>query len=62
LNIPDQKGRTASYQLNSGTATANIYTLKPGADVMDKKTVSTASGKLDIAVSETPVSVGASSN
>jgi hypothetical protein len=62
LTIPDQKSRTAKYQLNLGTATANVYTLKPGADVMDKKTVSTASGKLDIAVSETPVFVEASSN
>ncbi|WPU91139.1 hypothetical protein SNE25_17610 [Mucilaginibacter sabulilitoris] len=57
LTIPDQKGRTASYQLNTGTASATVYTPKPGADVMDKKAVTTNNGKLEITVSETPLFV-----
>lgn len=59
LTVPDQKGRTAKYQLSLGTSTATVYTLKPGADAMDKKEVSTANGKLNILVGETPVFVKA---
>jgi hypothetical protein len=58
LTIPDETGRTASYTLNLGKASAvNIYNLKTGADIMDKKQVSTADGKVTIKVTETPVFV-----
>jgi hypothetical protein len=56
LTIPDEAGRTGSYTLDLGkSAKANIYTLKIGADVMDKQQVNTINGRLQVAVSETPV-------
>jgi hypothetical protein len=58
LTIPDETGRTASYTLDLGKATkANIYNLKIGTDMMDKKQVNTVNGKLKITVTETPVFV-----
>lgn len=60
LTIPDQKGRTGTYNLDLGRATkANIYTLKPGADNMTQTTVATANGSIKIQVTETPVFVEA---
>jgi len=55
LMIPDETGRTASYTLDLGTARANIYNLKIGADLMTKTMVSTVNGKIKIEVKETPV-------
>ncbi|PWS30352.1 beta-galactosidase [Pedobacter paludis] len=58
LTIPDQKGRTATYELNLGDAKqAIIHTLQPGKDVTIDKTVNTVNGKLTIEVSETPIFV-----
>jgi hypothetical protein len=58
LTIPDQKGRTATYELDLGDAKqAIIHTLQPGKDVMIDKTVSTTNGKLKVDVTETPVFV-----
>jgi len=56
--VPDQKGRTAAYNLDLGTASsAKVYTLVPGADEMTVKTVATTGGKLNITLTETPVFV-----
>lgn len=58
LTVPDQKGRTATYQLDLGTSTqAIIHTLQIGKDEMAHKTVSIKNGKLQIEVTETPVFV-----
>jgi len=58
LTIPDETGRTASYTLDLGKALkANIYNLKEGADVTNKKQVNTVNGKITIKVTETPVFV-----
>lgn len=60
LTIPDETGRTAHYTLDLGNARkANIYHLKIGADTMDKTTVNTVNGKVNIEVTETPVFVEA---
>jgi len=56
LTIPDETNRKASYTLDLGGAkTANIHSLKIGADVMDSKQVSTTNGKITLEVTETPV-------
>jgi len=56
--VPDEKGRTARYQLDLGTApSAKVYTLVPGAEQMNVKIVATVKGKLGIILTETPVFV-----
>ncbi len=58
LTIPDQKGRTATYELNLGDAKqAIIHTLQIGKNEMLSKTVNTTNGKLQVAVTETPIFV-----
>ncbi|WP_240618440.1 hypothetical protein [Pedobacter yonginense] len=58
LTIPDQKGRTATYNLDLGSSKqAIIHTLQPGKDVMMSRTVNTIKGKLKVQVSETPIFV-----
>jgi hypothetical protein len=58
LTMPTQTGKTSTYTLDLGKAIhANSYSLKIGADVMDKKQLSTVNGKLVVRVSETPVFV-----
>lgn len=59
LTIPDQKGRTGTFDLDLGAAalTANIYNPKPGADVMTKTTGAVVAGKLKVTATETPVFV-----
>jgi endoglucanase len=58
LLVPDEKGRTASYTLDLGTAVmAYIYSPKPGSDNMDVVQKKTVNGKVDILVTETPVFV-----
>ncbi|RZJ67525.1 MAG: hypothetical protein EOO47_25000 [Flavobacterium sp.] len=58
LTIPDQKGRTAVYELDLGDAQkAIIHNLQPGKDTMFAKTVNTVNGKLKVEVSETPIFV-----
>ncbi|WPV02213.1 hypothetical protein SNE26_10540 [Mucilaginibacter sp. cycad4] len=57
LTIPDFKARTGTYTLNLGTAKANVYTLKTGAEDAVKTTVKTVNGKLIIKVTETPIFV-----
>lgn len=58
LTIPDQKGRTAKYELNLGDAKqAIIHTLQIGKEEMLAKTVNTVNGKLVIEVTETPIFV-----
>jgi len=56
LTVPDQKGRSALYNLDLGTATtANVYKPTAGADAMTKTTGITVSGKLNVTVTETPI-------
>jgi len=56
LTVPDQKGRSALYSLDLGTATsANVYKPTAGADAMTKTTGITVSGKLNVTVTETPL-------
>jgi len=58
LMIPDQKGRTGSYTLDLGkSASAIIYSLKAGSNIMTQSKVNTVAGKLTISISETPVFV-----
>lgn len=58
LVVPDEKGRTASYSLDlPGTDSAKVYTLKIGADSMDMQYARVINGKLQVAVTETPVFV-----
>ncbi|MNL27562.1 hypothetical protein D3C87_1491600 [compost metagenome] len=58
LTIPDQKGRTARYELNLGNARqAIIHTLQIGKNEMLSTTVNTINGKLQVNVTETPIFV-----
>ena len=57
LVVPDQKNRTAGYQLNTGTPSVLIYTPAPGQDNMTVKKVNTVKGVVTISVTETPVFV-----
>lgn len=57
LTIPDYQSRTGTYTLKLGTAKANIYTLKTGAENAVKTTVKAVNGKLTIKVTETPIFV-----
>jgi hypothetical protein len=60
LTVPDQQGRTANYNLILGKVKkAAIYHLKPGADVIEQKTVPVVNGQLKITATETPVFVQA---
>lgn len=55
LTVPDEKGRTAQYDLDIGNAdSAFIYHPKAGSDVMDMEKVKLTDGKLTITVTETP--------
>ena len=55
LYIPDETGRTATYNLDLGTAdSAKVYTPTAGADSMNLQRVATTSGKLNLNVTETP--------
>jgi hypothetical protein len=58
LYMPTAKGSTASYSLNVGTAKATLYTLNPSSTNITSSAKTTSSGKLTVAVSETPVFVG----
>ncbi len=57
LTVPDQKGRTALYNLDLGltVTTANVYKPTPGANVMTKTSGVTVGGKLNVTVTETPI-------
>lgn len=56
--VPDEKGRTAAYSLNLGkAASAKVYTLAPGKDNMEVRTVAVINGKLNLKLTETPVFV-----
>lgn len=59
LMIPDEKGRTAEYVLNIGTAAgaALIYSPTIGSDSMAVVKVNPVSGKLALTVTETPIFV-----
>jgi glyoxylate carboligase len=61
LTVPDQIGRTATYNLDLGkTATgATIYNLKAGANAVTQSKGKLTAGKLKITVTETPVFVEA---
>lgn len=60
LSIPDQTARTATYELNLGSATqAVIYTPATGQTEMSSRVVDTQNGKIQITVTETPVFVAA---
>ncbi len=61
LVVPDEKGRTATYTLDLGSAaTATIYQPQAGQTTMAATPVNTQNGKLTITVTETPqfVAVG----
>ncbi|MES2274746.1 MAG: hypothetical protein V4592_01905 [Bacteroidota bacterium] len=57
LTVPDQKGRTALYNLDLGATTTSTSVYKPtaGADAMTKTTGITVAGKLNVTVTETPI-------
>lgn len=56
LTIPDQIGRTKSYDLSLGESKeATIYTLVVGKDDMESKVVKTNNGLLTVNVTETPI-------
>ncbi|MDN3588862.1 hypothetical protein QWY86_19445 [Pedobacter aquatilis] len=58
LTIPDQQGRTASYQLNLGNSKqAIIHSLQIGKNEMLSKKVNIKNGKLIVNVTETPIFV-----
>lgn len=61
LVVPDEVDRKENYQLDLGIGIkkALVYTLKPGANQMDVKEVSTDDGLLDVEVTETPVFIQA---
>ena len=55
LVVPDEKGRTASYTLNLGTATtATIYQPQAGQTSMAATSVKLINGQLTLTVTETP--------
>jgi endoglucanase len=56
LVVPDQKGRTAIYTLDLGTAAiAKLYSPRAGQDSMTAQIAKTNNGKLAVIVTETPV-------
>jgi len=59
LWVPDETGRTATYNLNLGgtTDTALVYTLQEGHDSMAVQKIATVNGYATINVTETPVFV-----
>jgi endoglucanase len=58
LVVPDEKGRTADYQLDlPGVDSAKVYTLTIGTDSMAMQYMKTVDGKLKITVTETPIFV-----
>jgi len=58
LWVPDEVGRTASYNLDLGNAdTAVIYNLQEGSDSMQMQKTATVNGIATINVTETPVFV-----
>lgn len=55
LVVPDEKGRTAAYELNlAGADSAIIYTPVTGSDDMAAQKVSASNGRITITVTETP--------
>ncbi|WP_158826411.1 T9SS type A sorting domain-containing protein [Mucilaginibacter lacusdianchii] len=55
LVVPDEKGRTAQYTLDLGTAdSASIYNPKIGSNEMDVRKVKLINGQLELNVTETP--------
>lgn len=56
LTIPDEKGRSANYTLDLGTAVKEVtlLKLKAGADQMTSEKVAVTNGKLVVNVTETP--------
>ncbi|GGK56547.1 carbohydrate-binding protein [Rufibacter glacialis] len=61
--IPDEKGRTATYTLDLGSAAyAYIYTPRAGSDQMTMQRVPTSGGKVNISVTETPIFVKTSAS
>lgn len=60
LTIPDEIGRTGTYELQlPGAKAVNIYTLQPGSDDMKINKVPTSGGKVTVNVTETPIFVQA---
>lgn len=60
LTVPDQKGRSAPYTLNLGSArNSTVYKPAAGADAMVKTTEVPVGGKLNVTVTETPMFVEA---
>lgn len=56
LTIPDQKGRTANYQLNVGTSYKEVTINRPraGYDSMSIESAALSNGVITVKVSETP--------
>ncbi|KQM78508.1 hypothetical protein ASE74_13470 [Pedobacter sp. Leaf216] len=60
LTIPDQVGRSKTYDLDLGSSKeAIVYSFAIGKDQMDAKTVATKNGTLQILVTETPIFIQA---
>jgi len=58
LYIPDEKGRKAIYEFNSGDSkTIKIHLLVPGSDRMKTETIAVPSGKIKLRITETPIFV-----
>jgi hypothetical protein len=58
LWVPDETGRTATYNLNLGSAdTALVYQLQEGSDSMSLQKIATVNGYVTINVTETPLFV-----
>ncbi len=58
IAVPDEKGRTATYTLNLGTATrAWVYRPKAGANDMTVEQVAVTGGKVTLTATETPLFV-----
>lgn len=61
LVVPDERGRTAQYTLNLGSATyADVYRPTSGSQTMAAQRVNLQNGQLTLQVTETPVFVLAS--
>lgn len=57
LWIPDEVGRTGTYTLDLGTSAARVYSPQAVRDTMGYQVLPTVSGKVDLAVTETPIFV-----
>ena len=57
LVVPDEKGRTATYKLTTGTSTVRVFRPTIGADAMTEEVLNTTNGTIELTVTETPLFV-----